>query len=391
MLKKNCIYLYNIILHLCFLFCALSCLTDAYANSLKIPLIMHLKYQDLIEKPEKIDSICKFQSEKQKLQMIEKFCSLNKEEQMGTDFLTPFCKFKDNNHAAEIINDYCIFKTPRSKQKILNIFCKLKTNKNKQNYIRYLANIVKVGERLQRPVNYNNEDERLIKRTDALSIAIYHVKQEPHTEAAYHLGVIYGFSDCGMHDINQAINHFVQAHDKPETSFVIAELYRTHQSKNSPRRIYQLYNDAIKAGILEGHYNLAVYIYEQLQSQKTADALPLDFNYKTIFANLREAAKHNAIAQNDLAVLIHTIKPNYNQKKLQSAIWSYLKKSADTGFMPAIYNQIIMLSSQDCTKEIQQQIKQKLDILITQKYPPATYLLTQLKHNKLCFNHKQDI
>jgi TPR repeat protein len=166
---------------------------------------------------------------------------------------------------------------------------------------------------------------------------------------------------------------------------MIAELYRTHQSNNSPRRIYQLYNDAIKVGITEAYYNLAVYIYETLQSKKTVRLLPLDFNYKTMLENLRAAAEYDPIAQNDLAVMIHKITPDYNQKKLQPVMQLYFKKSADTGFMPAIYNQIIMLASQKCTKDTQRKIKKKLDFLLAQHYQPAIHLLIQLKKNKACF------
>ncbi len=370
-------------------------LNTLFANDItsNLPLQSHFQYQDLQEKPDDIDKVCVFDTPNQKIEIMKQFCNFDDEQKNTTKILDKICMFKDTQidtkAKASILKNHCSLRSPRSAMSIIDNFCQIKTDKKKLHYIAYLQNIAKVGKRFQRIVNYSIDEERLTKRQDALNPAIYHVNLEPHTEAAYQLGVIYGFSRCGMRNVKKAISFFQKAYDKPETFFMTAELYRSLHQEKLQRRIYALYNNAINVGIDTAHYNLALYIYETLQKKNSDALLPQDFTYKNMLIYFKKAAeKNNFIAQNDLAVLIHTFNAKQkHQKKFYNMVDTYISESAAQGFIPAIYNQTILTLSKPCTHTTKKIVKKNMTYLLQEKYKPAVDLVSFLKNNNdVCYH-----
>ncbi len=371
-----------IISRLCF-FCSIFFYTTiTMANNNIVPFKLHLTYQDLQEKIQTIDKLCRFLSPSHKIKIIEKICSLDTETQNTSNILEPFCTFKDDTQKINTIKRVCSFHTPRSKAKILEKFCQFKTDRQKQQYIDYLQNIAKVGEALQRIINFNVEAERLNKRKDVFNPLVYHVRLEPHTEAAYQMGVIYGFSDCGFQNNLKAIEFFQKAYDKPETFFMVAELYRIQNNKNMQRRIYDLYNNAIKSGIYTAYYNLAVYMYEQLEINHNDTSLPTDFTYENVMRYLQKATeRNNPEAYNDLAILMDKIFKGKNPEKLNLLVDSYLAQSAKNNFMPALYNQILLTLKKSCNIENKKLIEKNIIYLQQVNYQPLIGLYPLIKNN----------
>lgn len=376
------LYILKIIIITCFLL--LFNLSPVFSSQKKMgynsTLKLHLQYVSLKEKDDKIDKFCQFPSESEKKSYIHRFCSLDNETQKTTNMLDNICQFSNIEEKEKILLQYCSFRTFLSKEKIIENFCNLKSFIRKTSYIDYLKDIAKIGERMQKNVNYNVEEERLAKRKEALNPKNYHIQNEPHSEAAYALGVIYGFSDCGMHDSQQAIDYFQIAYDKPETNFMIAELYRYLKRPKTEQHIFDLYENASKLGIHEADYNLAIYIYNILKHKKKADILSSNFTVKNMLLYMQKAAKNNFYAQNDLAILLY-----YQNKIPINIIDYYLDKSAKHKFLPAIYNQTILLSSRACTKNNQLAMKKNMMILLEKKY----LTIQQLKNiipNTHCFH-----
>lgn len=383
-LKSNKLLVCILFSLLCFSFNKLFA-NDITAN---LPLQSYFQYQDLPEKPDEIDKVCVFDSQNQKIEIMTQFCNFDDEQKNTTKLLDKVCLFKDSQTKASILKNHCSFRSPRSIATIINNFCQIKTHTKKLHYIAYLKDIAKVGKRFQRIVNYSIDAERLTKRQDALNPAIYHVNLEPHTEAAYQLGVIYGFSYCGMRNVKKAISFFQKAHDKPETFFMTAELYRHVNQKKLQRRIYELYNNAINVGIDTAHYNLALYIYETLQEKNPDTLLPQEFTYKNMLIYLKQATeKNDFIAQNDLAFLIHTFNlKQKNQKKLHTIIDTYISESAENGFIPAMYNQTIRALSKPCTDSTKKIVQKNMTYLQQKQYKPVADLFEFIKNsNDVCY------
>ncbi len=386
-----CKFLNSKLLLMCILYLLLCCsVNKSFANDITVnlPLQSYFQYQDLQEKPDDIDMVCLFDSQNKKIEMMKKFCNFDDEQKNTTKILDKVCIFKDNQTKASILKNHCSFRSPRSVATIIGDFCQMKTQSKKLDYIAYLQNIAKVGERFQRTVNYSIDAERLTKRQDAINPIIYHVNLEPHTEAAYQLGIIYGFSSCGMRSVKKSISFLQKAHDKPETFFMTAELYRSLHQKKLQRRIYTLYNDAINVGIDTAHYNLALYIYEALQEKNTDALLAQDFTYKNMLIYLKQAAeKNDFIAQNDLAVLMNTFNSKQkNQKKFHNMIDTYILESAEQGFIPAIYNQTIRTLSKPCTHDTKKIVKKNMTYLRQEKYEFAIDLFAFIKNNNdVCY------
>lgn len=359
------------------------CSSFASDNILDLSLQSSLIYKDLEEKPDDIDTVCQFPSSAQKIQIMQNLCNFDDELKNSTKILDNFCTFKDAQHRKNSITTYCSVRTPRSQTKIIGNFCNIENERKKLHYIEYLNDIAAVGDRFVRIVNFNVEEERFLKHKDSLDPAIYHVALEPHTEAAYELGVIHGFSTCGMRDPQKAITFFQRAHNKPETFFMTAELYRGFHNKKLQKRIYTLYNNAIKVGINEARYNLALYIYETLQKKTANDSLPQGFTYRNVITYLKQAVKHNdAIAQNDLAVLISRLYVTQsNQKAWGRIIDAYITKSAAQGFMPALYNQTVLILQKQCSKTTQPLFNKNMGYLLQKKYQPAVNLLSTLNNS----------
>jgi hypothetical protein len=162
-----------------------------------------------------------------------------------------------------------------------------------------------------------------------------------------------------------------------------AELYRGLHKKELQGRIYTLYNNAIKVGIGEAQYNLALYIYETLQKKTANDSLPQGFTYRNVITHLKQSVKHNdAIAQNDLAVLISRLYVTQNNQKAWGRIIdAYISKSAAQGFVPALYNQTVLMLQKRCSKTTQPLFNKNMGYLLQKKYQPAVNLLSALKNS----------
>lgn len=297
-----------------------------------------------------------------------------------TYLLKPHFQFIDLPEEKTKKDSQYLYKSPRSRQAILQQFCQIKRDKQKQSYLNTLDDIVKNGKNFQKRTNYNDETERANKRADENDPKIYNIATEPHSEAAYHLGVIYAFSQCGMQNKTQAIEYFQQAYNKPETYFMIAEFYRTYYPNTKQRQIAYLYNNAINSGITEAHYNLALYMYQMINLKTDKNIQnPQDFTYKNILKHLRLGAISNQMAQNDFAIMLHKTKPNIPPVKLYFLMNLYFAKAAAQGFEFADYNQIIIMLSQKCTVDNQKLLKQKLTHLKEKQSPLLPPLLPIVK------------
>lgn len=353
---------------------------------------LHLTYHKLSEPNSHLSKYCRFSSIKQEEAVMEKVCNYDEELRMKTSLLTDNCNFKDNKFKKEVIYNYCSFKTPLTRKKVLGSFCSYKTNSQKQHYIDNLVGITRVGPATQKTVNYRLFKELSAKRTESLDTSVYNPVSHPDTEAAYQLGVIYGFSQCGLRNKDNAIKYFQKAYKKPQNYFMLAELLRKQNKVENAKKIHDFYIQAANAGIKEAYYNLALYIYGTLNKRKITDNLPNNFTYNSVTKYLSKATElGDMAAQNDLPLLIKYMFKSKNNKAFNVTLKKYIPQAAAQNFSPALYNQIVLNINNDCTDQNLSLFKRNTQKLLQSNYKPIYDLLVLLQSNSCYANHAKNI
>ncbi|MFT6083981.1 MAG: hypothetical protein ACJA1M_000867 [Alphaproteobacteria bacterium] len=376
-----------------------SCLWAKNSDLIYLPLKPYFTYGILSDKKEAIDTVCRFdpddkENELKKNEVMARICNFDdttldviltskRSQTPETRKFFSSCTLLGEEHTRIMIKQYCHFRTSISREKILSNFCAIKDKSTKKGYIQRLTGITNMGAAVQKVINYNRQDELQEKHKEALNPTIYNFKNKPHIEAAYQLGVIHGFSECGMRDSKKALTFFEQALNKPETFFMVAELYRSLNQKKYRKRIYKFYNYAIKVNINKSYYNLALYMYQQLRDKKNNEILPVDFTYQKVIYYMQQAVKKEDVAAyNDLPILISKLYKGYNQKQLQNIMALYFDRAAQKNFKTTLYNQIIQTIARPCTKEGLVLIEQNVKFLLDDDYQDIGDLLLIIKKAK---------
>lgn len=371
-----------LILSLVFAF-FISNLALAQENNEDLDFKLHFTYKKLAEKQDDIQKNCSFSSQAQKKHIMKEICAYDIETRNQSKLLQNHCNFSDDTIKGKAIEYYCAFKSPLSRENILAEFCSLGTNSQKKQHISNLEGIIRIGPALKRTINFAIQKELNAKHQEALDLSIYNVTENPHSEAAYKLGVIHGFSPCGFKNMQQSLQYFQKAYEKPESFFMIAELFRLSGKQEYAQKIYDFYKQAIDAGVKEAYYNISLYMFQILTKEDNFGQTPTDFQYKTVVDYLTQAAKvGDAAAQNDLPIITKYIYKSDNQNAFKAIAETYISQSAKQNFAPALYNQIILYLSENCSDKSKRLFEKNISKLLKQDYEPVYNLLIRLKSNE---------